>query len=289
MTRADGKPLQQLKSFTLGTNEVSPLAMAEAYATFAARGEHCNAIAITSVVDSQRHRLKVPQADCQQVLDKDIADGMNALLQNVMTAGTGARAAISRTSAGKTGTTNRRISAWFIGYVPQLATAVWVGNPSPPRGGYPMYNRTIGGRYYDSVCGGCLPGPIWRQMMSGALQGLPVKGFVQPPFKIMRGDSIRVPSVTGMTVGAATSRLEAAGFGVKVANRPAYSLSAPKGRVAGTSPGGGSSAYQGSLVTLIISKGPPPIPEPDPQPSPNCSKHPNRPGCPQPPGPSFGP
>jgi membrane peptidoglycan carboxypeptidase len=289
MTRADGKPLQQLKSFTLGTNEVSPLAMAEAYATFAARGEHCNAIAITSVVDSQRHRLKVPQADCQQVLDKDIADGMNALLQGVMTAGTGTRAALSRVSAGKTGTTNRRISAWFVGYVPQLATAVWVGNPSPPRGGYPMYNRTIGGRYYDSVCGGCLPGPIWRQMMTGALQGLPEKGFVRPPFKIMRGDAIRVPSVTGMSVSAAASRLQAAGFSVKVASRPVYSLAAPKGRVAGTSPGGGSSAFQGQTVTLIISKGPPPIPQPDPQPSPDCSKHPNKPGCPPVPGPTGGP
>ncbi|MEP6760659.1 MAG: penicillin-binding protein [Sporichthyaceae bacterium] len=289
MTRADGKPLQQLKSFTLGTNEVSPLSMAEAYATFAARGEHCNAIAITSVIDNQRHRLKVPLAGCEQVLDKDIADGMNALLQGVMTAGTGRRAALSRVAAGKTGTTNRRISAWFVGYVPQLATAVWVGNPSPPPGGYPMYNRTIGGRYYASVCGGCLPGPIWRQMMTASLQGIPVKGFVRPPFKILRGDAIRVPSVTGLTVGEAASRLQAAGFSVRVNNRAVWSLGVGKGRVAYTSPGGGSSAYQGQTVTLFISKGPPPIPKPDPAPTttppggggtPTCKPK----NCPPPPG-----
>jgi membrane peptidoglycan carboxypeptidase len=293
MTRADGKPLQQVKSFTLGTNEVSPLAMAEAFATFAARGEHCNAIAITSVVDNQGRRLKVPQADCEQVLDQDIADGVNALLQGVMTAGTGRRAAIGRPAAGKTGTTNKRVSAWFVGYTPQLATAVWAGNPSPPPGGYPMYNRTIGGRFYASVCGGCLPGPIWREMMSDAMRGLPEKDFVRPPPDIVRGDVIRVPSVTGMSVDGARARLQQAGFGVQVANGRAYSLSVSKGRVAYSSPGGGSSAYQGQTVTLVLSKGPPPIPEPDPETPPPgdggvpkyCKKHPERPGCPPLPGP----
>ena len=86
---------QQLKSFTLGTNEVSPLSMAEAYATFAARGTHCNSIAILEVTDPSRQPARrCPQADCQQVLDQNIADGMNELLQGVMTRGTGARAAI---------------------------------------------------------------------------------------------------------------------------------------------------------------------------------------------------
>ena len=173
MTRADGKPLQQLKSFTLGTNEVSPLAMAEAYATFAARGEHCNAIAITSVVDNGGRRLKVPQADCQQVLDEDIADGMNALLQGVMTAGTGRRAALTGPRRARPG---RRTSASPRGSWATPRTWRRLSGPAThrrPRGGYPMYNRTIGGRYYASVCGGCLPGPIWREMMTGALRGLP--------------------------------------------------------------------------------------------------------------------
>ena len=289
LTRADGKPLEQVKSWVLGTQPVSPLAMAEAYATFAARGEHCTAIAITSVVDNQGQRLKVPQADCEQVLDKEIADGVNALLQGVMTAGTGRRAAISRVSAGKTGT-HERLHVWFIGYVPQLATAVWAGNPSPVGKPYKLLNRTIGGRYYPSVCGGCLPGPIWRQMMTDALRGMPVEGFVRPPFKVMRGDAIRVPSVAGMSIDAARSRLQQAGFSVSVASRRVYSLSASEGRVAYSSPGGGSSAYQGQVITLFISKGPPPIPQPDPRPPPqtggpkDCDKHPEKPGCPPLPG-----
>ena len=142
-----------------GVDEVSPLSMAEAYATFAARGMHCNSIAILEVTDPSGNRLPVPQADCKQVLDQDIADGINELLQGVIERGTGTRAAIGRPAAGKTGTTNRRVSVWFVGYTPDLATAVWAGNPSPPTGGYPLQNRLIGGVYYGDVCGGCLPGP----------------------------------------------------------------------------------------------------------------------------------
>ncbi|MGZ4591826.1 MAG: transglycosylase domain-containing protein, partial [Actinomycetes bacterium] len=105
VTQADGKPLQQIKSFTLGTNLVSPMSMAEAYATFAARGVHCDTVAITGVVDSTGKSLPVPQADCGQALEPRIADGMNQLLSGVMTRGTGRRAYFGRPAAGKTGTT----------------------------------------------------------------------------------------------------------------------------------------------------------------------------------------
>ena len=80
------------------------------------------------------------------MLDENIADGMNELLQGVMTSGTGVRAAIGRPAAGKTGTTDSRYKVWFVGYTPDLATAVWAGNPSPPKGGYPLSNISIGGR-----------------------------------------------------------------------------------------------------------------------------------------------
>ena len=198
LKRADGKPLQQVKSFALGPNEVSPLRMAEAYATFAARGTHCSAVVIKRVVDPAGRKLKVPQAGCRKVIDPKIADGVNHLLQEVMINGTGTRARLNgRPSAGKTGTTNRRVSVWFIGYTPQLATAVWAGNPSPPRQGYPLVNRTIGGRYYYNVCGGCLPGPIWKMMMEEAHEGLPERDFADPPFYSFSGTTIRVPNLTG--------------------------------------------------------------------------------------------
>ncbi|MGH8941126.1 MAG: penicillin-binding transpeptidase domain-containing protein, partial [Actinomycetes bacterium] len=207
MARADGGPLTPVKSFTLGIDEVSPLSMAEAYASFAARGLHCNSIAILEVTDPNGVRLPVPQAGCEQALEQDIADGINQLLQGVMQRGTGVRAAISRPAAGKTGTTNRRVSVWFVGYTPELATAVWAGNPSPPRGGYPLQNRLIGGRYYGDVCGGCLPGPIWRQMMSEALADVPVTSFSDAAEDVVQGESLSVPTVSGMSVGQARATL----------------------------------------------------------------------------------
>jgi len=259
---ADDKPLAQVKSFTLGTNLVSPLSMAEAYATFAARGMHCNAIAISGVVDSAGKNLPVPQADCKQAIEQNVADGMNQLLQGVMKFGTGTRAALNRPSAGKTGTTDSRYNVWFIGYVPQLATAVWAGNPSPPRGGYPLVNRRIGGRYYGNVCGGCLPGPIWRQTMNDALAGTQVKLFPTAPSDVVNGKPKPVPSVTGMSAGDAKATLRAAGFVPIVAKHRVYVDYAKTGTVAYTSPGRGENAYLGQTVTIYISggsfTGPPP-------------------------------
>ena len=75
-------------------------------------------------------------------------------------------------AAGKTGTTSDYKDAWFVGYTPDMAAAVWVGDP---RGGqkYPMKNITINGRYFTQAFGSLLPGPIWRDSLKGALEGTP--------------------------------------------------------------------------------------------------------------------
>jgi membrane peptidoglycan carboxypeptidase len=252
---ADNHQLAQVKSFTLGTNLVSPMTMAEAYATFAARGKHCNSIAISGVVDSAGKRIPVPGANCKQVLDQKVADGMTQLLQGVMKFGTGARVALNRPSAGKTGTTDSRYNVWFIGYTPQLATAVWAGNPSPPSGGYPLVNRTIGGRYYGNVCGGCLPGPIWRQTMTEALAHSPIRDFPTASGDVVNGKPKAVPGVTGMSVTNAKAVLHAAGFVPVVASQRVFVDYAPKGTVAYTAPGRGADAYLGQTVTVYISGG----------------------------------
>jgi membrane peptidoglycan carboxypeptidase len=177
--RADGDPLRQVESFTLGTNEVSPLTMADAYATFAARGVHCNPVAISKVVDRTGQELDIPQGDCKQVIEPELADEVNKMLQGVITQGTGTRAAIGRPAAGKTGTTDSRIAVWFIGYTPDLAGAVWAGNPENSQ--FHLHDLTIGGTFYPGgVCGGCLPGPIWAQAMEGALKGRPKTKFHEP-------------------------------------------------------------------------------------------------------------
>ncbi|MEO7980841.1 MAG: transglycosylase domain-containing protein [Sporichthyaceae bacterium] len=291
MNRADGKKLVgPYKTFTLGVDEVSPLSMAEAYATFAARGNHCTSIAILEVTDPSGNRLPVPQAGCQQVLDQKIADGVNELLQGVIERGTGTRASIGRPAAGKTGTTNSRISVWFVGYTPDLATAVWAGNPSPPAGGYPLSNVVIGGTYYGDVCGGCLPGPIWQQMMSRTLANTPVSSFTSAADDVKSGSAIAVPTVTGKGVEQAKSILRKAQLDPVVSNNPVYVTYAPAGTVAYSYPGSDAQVYPGQRVVLYVSAGPPApaqpttVPTPDqtlgPQPSPGdtCGNS-NRPGC----------
>ncbi|WP_309097949.1 transglycosylase domain-containing protein [Streptomyces sp.] len=176
--RADGRKMDQAPSIALGTQEMSPLTMANAYATFASRGMYCTPVAIESVsqrVGDASKKLEVPKSTCSRAMSEETADTINELLKGVVEDGTGSKAGLgSRPSAGKTGTTDERYAAWFVGYTPNMAGAVWVGDPAHKR---KMVNITIGGRTHGKVFGGEVPGPIWRDMMSGALEGKPVEQF----------------------------------------------------------------------------------------------------------------
>ncbi|MEU5578716.1 transglycosylase domain-containing protein [Streptomyces huasconensis] len=173
--RADGGELAQAPSIALGTQEMSPLTMASAYATFASRGTYCSPIAIESITTLGGKSLQVPKSTCSRAMSEKTADTMNTLLRGVVEDGTGKQAGLgSRPSAGKTGTTDYRYAAWFVGYTPNMSGAVWVGDPQHKRR---MVGITIGGVPYGKVYGGEVPGPIWRDAMSGALEGKPAPGF----------------------------------------------------------------------------------------------------------------
>ncbi|MFH8564833.1 transglycosylase domain-containing protein [Streptomyces sp. NPDC017988] len=173
--RADGEELAQAPSIALGTQEMSPLTMASAYATFASRGTYCSPIAIESITTLGGKSLQVPKSTCSRAMSEKTADTMNTLLRGVVEDGTGRQAGLgSRPSAGKTGTTDFRYAAWFVGYTPNMSGAVWVGDPQHKR---QMVDITIGGVPYAKVFGGEVPGPIWRDAMSGALAGKPAPGF----------------------------------------------------------------------------------------------------------------
>ncbi|MEV5663476.1 transglycosylase domain-containing protein [Streptomyces flaveolus] len=178
VARANGKKLEQTPSIALGVTEVSPLTMASAYATFASRGMYCTPVAIESIsqrIGNKSKSLEVPKSTCSRAMSETTADTVNTLLKGVVEDGTGTQAGLgSRASAGKTGTTDERFAAWFVGYTPNLAGAVWVGDPKHER---KMVDITIGGVPYDKVFGGAVPGPIWRDMMSGALEGKPAPDF----------------------------------------------------------------------------------------------------------------
>jgi len=165
-------------SMTLGSTGLSPLTMASAYAAFASRGMYCTPVAIESIdqtVAGEKKSLEVPKSTCSRAMSEKTADTVNTLLRGVVDSGTGKAAGLSgRQSAGKTGTTDSRKNAWFVGYTPNMSGAVWVGSASQK---VQMTNITIGGSFHSEVYGGDTPGPIWRDAMSGALEGKSVETF----------------------------------------------------------------------------------------------------------------
>jgi membrane peptidoglycan carboxypeptidase len=174
--RGDGKGIGENPSITLGGEESTPLSMAATYATFANRGTYCTPVAIESITDANGKELDVPESSCSRAMSEQTADTINQMLKGVVEDGTGTQAGLSdRDNAGKTGTTNDRKDAWFVGYTPNLSTAVWVGDDIGEKAS--MYDITIGGQYYDKVCGGCLPGPIWKIAMTGALDASNTPSF----------------------------------------------------------------------------------------------------------------
>jgi membrane peptidoglycan carboxypeptidase len=176
--RADGKPQHEFLPYTLGINEVSPLDIAGSYATFAARGLRCDPIAIDSMIGRDGQPLPVPSANCKQTIDPKIADATVDIMRSVMEkGGYGEKMDLndSRQAGGKTGTTNNNVAVWFSGVTPQLSTSVWLGNPDDYS--FKMGDMTIGGTFYRLVLGSLLPGPIWKQMMDGALAGKPQLTF----------------------------------------------------------------------------------------------------------------
>ncbi|MDF3140070.1 MULTISPECIES: transglycosylase domain-containing protein [unclassified Streptomyces] len=176
--QGNGTKLPERPAIALGSVGLSPLTMASAYAAFASRGMYCTPIAIESIsqkVGGKQQSLEVPKSTCSRAMSEQTADTINNLLQGVVDSGTGKEAGLTdRDSAGKTGTTDERRNAWFVGYTPNLSGAVWVGSATQK---VKMRNIYIGGEFHDLVYGGRVPGPIWRDAMTGALEGKPVEQF----------------------------------------------------------------------------------------------------------------
>lgn len=233
-------PLDAVPSITLGVEEASPLDMASAYATLANGGKHCEPFAVSRVMLPNGDALYRHRAACRQVIDPDIAHQVTAMLARVVTGGTGTAASIGRPIAGKTGTTQDFTNAWFVGYTPQVSTAVWVG--------YPSGQISMEPHYGGPVFGGTLAAPIWHDYMLRAVAGMPVAYFPAPPPQ----PGGTVPDVTGMLVEEAQQTLADADFTAIVEE---VDSSEPKGVVVGQTPGGGAGAVLGSGVSIQVSRG----------------------------------
>jgi len=174
--QGNGEDFAGYPCFTLGCFDVTTLDLTEGMATFAAHGVHCDSIAISAITDRYGNELDVPSANCTQTIDVEVADSTTAVLAGVISGPLGGRTGsamyFDRPAAGKTGTTDNSAAVWFVGYTPDMAASVWVGDP---RGGqtHPMKNIRINGQYYGQVFGSTMPGPIWRDALRGALAKVP--------------------------------------------------------------------------------------------------------------------
>jgi membrane peptidoglycan carboxypeptidase len=267
----NGHRIAQYPSFALGAGDYgfSALDTAGAYATIAAHGLYCAPMSITRVTDRNGHDVTVPGSDCRQVVDPGLADTVTQILHGVLTQRGATAVGVGepgRPAAAKTGTAENYSASDFAGFVPQMAAAVWVGNPHRPNSSLSF--TTIGGRRYGYVYGATIGGPIWRDTMRAALVGVPVVPLPQADRSYVFGKSTTVPDVAGLAAFDAKSVLQQAGFTVAVSSKYVESL-LPAGTVAYTSPPAGSSAPQGSTIVLYISNGlPPPAPtQPAPGPS----------------------
>jgi membrane peptidoglycan carboxypeptidase len=207
MTRADGKslfapdgkphtagyqyPADDTPSFTLGSVYVTPLQMADAYATVASNGIYCAPIAINQVLTSSGQSLPVMGAGCHRVLSPDVAEAANFILQGVLVSpGTASNRGIDRPAAAKTGTANSGFYAAFAGYTPHLVGYVSVFNPFDPTTGGQMIGENSCYRENPQSGGGqdCpgqmfgdnAPGATWQMSFSNANLGSPA-AFVGLP------------------------------------------------------------------------------------------------------------
>ena len=157
-------PMEPVVSLPLGAVDLTPLEMAGAFATFANNGWHSETTFIVQVTDSSGNVLLDNTPKPKLVLNSWAAASVNSALQGVISSGTARAAQLGRPAAGKTGTTSSERDIWFVGYVPQLSVAVWMGNDNYR----PMsYGAT----------GGTIVAPVWRDFMSQALEGVPAENF----------------------------------------------------------------------------------------------------------------
>ena len=260
------KKYQDIPSFTLGTVEVAPMSMAEAYATFAAGGIHCSPIIVSKISTPDGKKLDVPSANCKRVIDAAVARGVNKVLKAVMVppaTGSPARLSGGFDQAGKTGTIDSNEAVWFAGYTPQVAgvSMISIDNTRKPFiKGKPGFKSTGVKYFYVKSTGVTLMGSgggdagakIWNPVMTSYLKGKKHTSFKAPPQRIETGKKVTVPYVGNLSAADGKKKLQQAGFSVvsryDYSSQPAYTLLY-------YSPGPGSRVAQYGTIYQVFSKG----------------------------------
>ncbi|WP_432643442.1 transglycosylase domain-containing protein [Acidaminococcus sp.] len=170
------------------THGVTPLEMAGAYAGIANMGKFNKPTPIIKILDRNGKVLYEHKANPTQVVKPETAYMMISMMEDVMTRGTGRGAAINRTCAGKSGTTSDYHDAWFVGFTPDLACAVWIGDDN---------NDSLGG-----MTGGGEPATLWRTFMSNALADTPASDFDKPDGFKMPAPKYEAPKSSSKSSGS---------------------------------------------------------------------------------------
>jgi penicillin-binding protein 1A len=276
-------PLRAVPSAVLGTGEVTPLEMAAAYATLAAKGRRAAPFGVARITGADGRVLYQARPGADQVVQPGVAAIATDVLRGVVDRGTGVHGRIGRPAAAKTGTTQDHADAWFVGFTPSLATAVWVGYP---QGHVPMVPPRVGSR----VSGGTWPAAIWSGFMRAALAGEPRGRFPRPDTSLIElaldlkrgclpnrftpaaqvasvvylkasaptrtcrepGRPVEgvVPALVGVPVTRAAGWLEEAGL--SLVQRLRVDEAAAPGTVLAQSPAGGAARPAGAPVELTV-------------------------------------
>ena len=234
-------------SNVIGSESISPLAMANAYATVASGGEYCTPRAIDRVVGADGADRELPKSSCTPgVISPEVAATAAYALQGVMArGGTGNQANPNDGTPviGKTGT-HDTWSTMMIESSTKVATAVWVGRWD---GQANIYRQRADTGYLLNE----MRYPLARAAQAAANSAYPGDAFPRPDDKLVRQVMSSVPSVVGMTVDEATSTLEAAGFSVSVGS--AVDSDKATNIVAAQDPSG--QAAGGATITISPSNG----------------------------------
>lgn len=223
----EGQPNPLPFVLPLGTENISPLDMASSYATFANDGFYNEPYLIERIEDSNGRVIYQHRSQPRRVVDETTARFVTQVLEANVRSGTGTRARIAsgQPAGGKTGTTDNATDLWFVGYTPQLSTAVWMGVPV---GSVPLE------RQFSGAFGGRFPAATWGRYYSLIMEGQPIVDFLDPETTI-RTKSIPRPDT--MVAGSSSSGRSS---GTTRRNRPSTTTTtAPAGNGGG---GGGGAA-----------------------------------------------
>jgi membrane peptidoglycan carboxypeptidase len=263
---ADFVKRQNIGSFTLGPIEVNALELSNVVATLASGGVWCPPSPIDKLVDRNGNEVAVTTETCDQVVPEGLANTLaNAMSKDALGGGTAAGSAGAAgwdlPVSGKTGTTEAHRSSGFVGFTSHYAAANYIYDDSPNPTDLcssPLRHCGDGDLY-----GGNEPAHTWFTAMKPIATSFgDIKLPPTDPRYVEGSPASRVPSVAGLEVDAARSRLKEAGFQVADQTNSVNS-SAKLGEVVGTSPNG--QTIPGSIITIQVSNGIPPPPPPPPE------------------------